>query len=193
MGGKGGEILLDRLVVADVCQHGVKHWNFGAIGGNRKSGLGHERQQACSFQGYGFSAGVWASDDQLAAVAFELYADRDYRETFRFQISFEQMMPCVMQQQASCARRTAEAAAPTWLLLSLNMVAGQLCFYAVVIFGEPGLGELQFQFLQSILRGADLFSPCADALGHLEQNAMDFAQFFFQEPYEFVVLLDRLQ
>src|ERR1019366_2092414 len=51
---------------------------FGSIGGDRNSRLRHQCQQPHGFQGYCFSAGVGAGDDQLAAGAFQFDADRNY-------------------------------------------------------------------------------------------------------------------
>ncbi len=65
--GEGGKILLDRLVVADVGEDGVEDGEFGAVGGDGKSGLRHQGEQADGFQGDGFAAGVGAGDDELAA------------------------------------------------------------------------------------------------------------------------------
>src|SRR5579863_5690361 len=84
VGGKGGKILLDRLVVADVGENGVEDGEFGAVGGDGKSGLGHQREQADGFQGDGFAAGVGAGDDELAAGAFEFDGDGDDGRIFQF-------------------------------------------------------------------------------------------------------------
>ena len=42
VGGEGGEILLDGLVVADVGEDGVEDGEFGTVGGYGKAGLGHQ-------------------------------------------------------------------------------------------------------------------------------------------------------
>ncbi len=65
VGGKGGEILLDGLRVADVGQNGVADGKIGALGGDGDSGLGHEDEQAHGFEADGFAAGVGAADDEL--------------------------------------------------------------------------------------------------------------------------------
>ena len=67
VGGEGGEILLDGLVVADVGEDGVEDGELGAVGGDGDAGLGHQGEQADGFQGDGFAAGVGAGDDELAA------------------------------------------------------------------------------------------------------------------------------
>ena len=44
--GKSGEVLLDRLVVADIGENGVEYGHFGAVGGDWNSGLRHQGEQA---------------------------------------------------------------------------------------------------------------------------------------------------
>ena len=65
VGGKGGEILLDGLRVADVGEDGVTDGQVGALGRDGDSGLGHENEQAHGFEADGFAAGVGAADDEL--------------------------------------------------------------------------------------------------------------------------------
>ena len=89
MGGKRREILLDGLVVSDVRQHGIEDGKFGAARWNWNAGLCHECQQADGLQRNRFSSGIRASDDELAAVIFQLNRERDNVGPFRFQISFE--------------------------------------------------------------------------------------------------------
>ena len=88
MCGKGGEILFDRLVVADVTEHAVEDRQFGTVGGHGQPGLRHQGEQANGFQRDGFAARIWAGDDELAAFAFEFDGDRDDRTAFGFQVSF---------------------------------------------------------------------------------------------------------
>ena len=75
MRGKGGEILFDGLIVADIGEYRVEDWHLGAVSGNRNSGLRHHGQQSERFQGDGFAAGVGAGDHKLPAVAFEFDGD----------------------------------------------------------------------------------------------------------------------
>ncbi len=77
MRGKRREILLDRLIVADVGENGVENRQVGAIRRDGNAGLRHQREQAQRFQGDGFAAGVGAGDYELAMVAFELDGDGD--------------------------------------------------------------------------------------------------------------------
>ncbi len=82
MGGEGGEILLDGLIVADVGEHGVEDGELGSVGRDGDSGLRHEGEEADGFQGDGFAAGVGAGDDQLAGFAFEFDGDGNYGGAF---------------------------------------------------------------------------------------------------------------
>ena len=66
---KRGQVLLDRLVVADVGEDGVEDRQLGALGRNRNSRLRHQRQQSDGLQRDGLAAGVGAADDELAMLA----------------------------------------------------------------------------------------------------------------------------
>ena len=101
VGGKRRKILLDRLVVADIGQHGIEDRQLGAIRGNGNAGLRHQGQQANRFQGNGFSAGVGAGDDKFETFAFEFDADGNDVPTFCFQVSFQQRVAGVDQNQPS--------------------------------------------------------------------------------------------
>ncbi len=82
VGGERRKILLDRLIVADVGEHGVEYGKLGAVGGNGKPGLRHQSEKADGFQGDRLAAGVWAGDDELPAFAFQFHADRDDGDAF---------------------------------------------------------------------------------------------------------------
>ena len=82
--GKCRKILLDRLIVADVGEHGIEDRHLGAIGGDGNAGLRHQREQTDGFQRDGFAAGVGAGDHELAAVAFELDGDGNDGCAFKF-------------------------------------------------------------------------------------------------------------
>ena len=75
--GKGGEVLLDGLRVADVGQDGVADGKLGALGGDGDSGLGHEDEQADGFEADGFASGVGAADDELTVDGFHFKGERD--------------------------------------------------------------------------------------------------------------------
>src|SRR5579883_956787 len=87
---KRREVLLDRLVVADVGQHGVEYREFGAIGGNWDTGLRHQREQANSLERNRLAAGVRTRNHELALFAGELNADRHDVCTLCFEIALEQ-------------------------------------------------------------------------------------------------------
>src|SRR2546423_9623186 len=64
---------------------------------------------------------------------------------------------------------------------------------AVVIFCELRLRKLQFKFRKHLDGDSDFPSTLSNLARHLQQNAMHLSQFVFQQAYQFVVLLDRLQ
>ena len=63
--GESRKILLNRLVVANVGQHGIEHRKLRAVRGNREPGLRHQRQQADALERDSLAASVWAGDDEL--------------------------------------------------------------------------------------------------------------------------------
>ena len=87
VGGESRKILLDRLIVADIGEHGVEDRQLGAVGGHWNSRLCHQRQETDRFQRYRFTAGVGTGDDELAACAFEFDCDRDNRRVLELKIS----------------------------------------------------------------------------------------------------------
>ena len=145
--GKRREILLNRLIVADVGEDGVENRQFGAVGGDGNAGLRHQSEQANGFQRHRFAAGVGAGDDELARAqshvshgshvsqrrrdmghptlrhpSFEFDGDGDNVDTFGFEISLEQRVASVVEEQAGFASpgpfdfaqgRLAGAAVPT--------------------------------------------------------------------------------
>ena len=174
------KILLDGLVVADIGQHRIKYGQLGAVRGNWNAGLRHQRQQAHGFQGNSFSAGVWTGDDQFKIFAFEFDADRNDLPTLGFQVSLQQRVAGVDQNQPSGARPGQPwAAVPTWFLLVFN----DHYRHAVVVFGETRLGELQLQFPQHPDRLQDQLRVFADPPRHLDQDAVNLGQFFIQQPH----------
>ena len=66
--GERREVLLDRLVVADVGEDCVEDGQLGAIGRHGNSRLRHQSQQAHGLERDGFAAGVGAADDDLAVL-----------------------------------------------------------------------------------------------------------------------------
>ena len=98
MGGKGGQALLDALLVPHICQHPVKHPEMAAVfGGNLKATLGHEGQQADGFQCHGLAAGVGAGDDQRVILIPQLQRNGHRLGTV------QQRMPCPPQNDAPLA------------------------------------------------------------------------------------------
>ena len=97
-------ILLDRLVVADIGEHGVEDGQFGAVGGDRQSRLRHEREQTHRFERDGLAAGVRAGDDELATVVLEFDCHWDYGASFGFEVSLEQWMAGVVEEEIGFRR-----------------------------------------------------------------------------------------
>jgi hypothetical protein len=64
--GKRRQVLLDRLVIADVGKDRVEDGQLGAVGRNRDARLRHQGQQSDGLQPYRLAAGVGAADDELA-------------------------------------------------------------------------------------------------------------------------------
>ena len=64
---------------------------------------------------------------------------------------------------------------------------------ALVLFGEAGFGELQFQLAEDIDGDEDGLGLLAEAGGHFEEDAVDLALLVFEKADEFVVLLDGFE
>ena len=62
--------------------------------------------------------------------------------------------------------------------------------HTLVVLGEAGLDELQFQLSKHRGRRRNFNRVLPDLCGHLHQNAMDLCQFLFQQADQFIVLLD---
>ena len=65
--------------------------------------------------------------------------------------------------------------------------------YAVVVFGEAGFGELEFEFGEDVGGGQNRIRVFADLARHFQQDAMDLGLFFIQQAHQFVVLLDGFE
>ena len=74
--GEGAEVLLDRLVVADIGQHLLEERKLGLGGGHGQAGLRHQAEQPDGLQRDRFAAGVGAADEQRAALLVEFQTDR---------------------------------------------------------------------------------------------------------------------
>ena len=76
VGGKRAEVFLDRLIVADIRQHLLEHRELGLGRGHRQARLRHQAEQPQGLQRHRFAAGIGTADQQRAALAVELQADR---------------------------------------------------------------------------------------------------------------------
>ena len=85
-----------------------------------------------------------------------------------------------MQQQASVA-----------LLGPVGLAQGYCD--TVVVFGEAGFRELEFQFTENLDCSQNFLRSFADALGHLDEDSVNFEQLFFQQANQFVVLFNCFQ
>ena len=69
MGREGTETLLDTLFIADIGKDVLKDSQLGSLKGrNMEAGLSHKGKKSYGFQGNGFTAGVWACDDEKIKV-----------------------------------------------------------------------------------------------------------------------------
>src|SRR5277367_6619912 len=64
---------------------------------------------------------------------------------------------------------------------------------AVVVFGEAGFGELEFQFSKNVGSIQNGFGVLSDLARHFREDAMHLELFFIQQADEFVVLLDGFE
>ena len=72
MGGVGGEVVLETLLVADVDEDVVEDTGAGVFaGGDGKSALEHVLEQADGFETDGLAAGVGAGDEEQASAIAE--------------------------------------------------------------------------------------------------------------------------
>src|ERR1019366_4279711 len=65
--------------------------------------------------------------------------------------------------------------------------------YAVIVLGEAGFGELEFEFGEDVGGGQDRVGVFSDVARHLQQDAMNLGEFFIQQAHQFVVLLDGFE
>ena len=174
---------------------GVENRQVGAIRRDGNAGLRHQREQAERFQGDGLAAGVGSGDHELAMVAFELDGDGDDLRVLELQIALEERMSGAVEEQASFARLgRARAPVPTQALVRTRaLVPTQAHRHAVVVFGEAGFGELEFEFGEDVGGGQNRIRVFADLARHFKQDAMDLALFFIQQAHQFVILLDGFE
>ncbi len=103
--GKGAEIFLDGLVVADIRQHLLEERKLGFQRRNRKARLRHQAEQSDGFQGDRFAAGVGTADQQRVAVFGEFQADRHRLVLTAPQHVLQQRMARFAQQQSVAEAR----------------------------------------------------------------------------------------
>src|SRR5208282_2012174 len=186
---KGREILLDRLIVADIGQNGVENRHVGAGRGNWNARLRHQSEQAERFQGDSLAPGVGTGDDELAAFAFKFDGNGDNLPVLEFQIAFEEWMTSAVKKQASFARHGLKRSP----ILTRALVPRKAYGYTVVVFGEAGFGELEFQFGQDVGCGQNRIRVFADLACHLQEDAMNLGLFLIEQADQFVVLLDGFE
>ena len=174
--GKSRKVLLDRLVVADIGQHGVEDREFRRVRRHGQARLRHQRQQADGLQCNRLASRVRPGYDQLALVVREFDGDRHHAQSPGAQGPLQQRMAGAAQYEPRLGALPRESYLGT-----------------VVVFGKARFGELQFDFGQHVGCKRDGVGLRGDALGHLQQDAVDFGLLFFQQPHQLVVLLDGLQ
>lgn len=148
MGGKGGEVLLDRLRVADVAEHVAEHGDLGAVRrGDKQPAARHQAEQPAHFQRHRLAAGVRAGNEQ----EFISLSQRDGDGHRRLRV--EQRMPPLFDAQHSLRVEPRAHGAGT---------------VAVFRFGEGGvdLGE-KGNIRREVVRQR------ADAAGKRRKDALD--------------------
>ena len=79
MAAEGGEVLLQRLLIADVGQHRVAPGQLrDAAAGQKQPGSRHQGGQPQAFEGHGFAAGVGAGDGDHPQGRLNLQAHRHH-------------------------------------------------------------------------------------------------------------------
>ena len=80
MAAEGGEVLLQRLLIADISQHlGAPRQARTAAAGHKQAGAGHQHRQAHALKGHGFAAGVGAGDRHHPQPLMHPHAHRHHR------------------------------------------------------------------------------------------------------------------
>ena len=92
MTGECGQALCNGLLIANVCQNGIKGRKFAAVaGGNMQAALGHQGQQTDGLQGDSLTTGVWAGDDHGVEILAQMDGNRHNH------LGIDQRMPCFPQ------------------------------------------------------------------------------------------------
>ncbi len=171
MRGKSAEVLLDRLVVADIGQDLFEERQFRRGARHGQTGLGHQRDHPDGLQRYGLAAGVRAADQERAAILVESQRERDDPFGALAEHINEERMAGVFEMQAFAENRDA----------------------AVEIHREFGFGEDQIERRHDLGRDANGVAIDSEAAGQLTQDAKHFAHFFFLQADEFVVEVDGFE
>ena len=75
MGGEGGEILLDRLIIADIGEHGIEDGQFCMVSGHGKARLRHQCEKSDGLQRNGLATSVGARKHEFPTLAVEFNRD----------------------------------------------------------------------------------------------------------------------
>ena len=161
---KGGQTLLDALLVADIRQDMAEDRQDAAVrGGDVQAALVHGREQADRLERNGLAAGVRAGDDERVEAAAELDVDR--------------------HGLGLVEQRMARAAEDQSLALGVGLAA-------VELVGELGLGKDQIQPDQYLVVGVDVVAVLGAVGGELCEDALDLKLFLGRELAQLVVGLD---
>ena len=144
--GERAQILLDRLVVADIGEHLFKQRELGLDGGNGQRRLRHQAEQSDGLQGHRLAAGIGTADQQRAAVLRQFQTDRHGGLVPAAQHVLEQRMARVFEQQAVAEARDD----------------------AIELAGEAALREDQLEFRHRDQRLPNGVAVAAQAVGHLD-------------------------
>ena len=147
VGREGGEILLNALLIADVCQDVAEHRQVAAVvGGDMQAALVHGGKQADGLDGDGLAAGIGAGDHQGIKAVSQLQADGHGLGLI------QQRVPGPAQDNAP------------------GLTGGAL---TVQFIAELGLGKDQIQPYQNLKVGRNIV-PMLRAVGRqLRQDAVD--------------------
>ena len=87
------------MIVANVSENGLEDRQVCTVGRHRHTSLRHQSEQSDGLQRHGLAASVGARDNKLAAVAFELQADRNDLLILQLQVALKKRMPGAMKDQ----------------------------------------------------------------------------------------------
>ena len=103
-------------------------------------------------------------------------------------------MAGVVQNEASFIRvGRPRTVGVTPALLSRVIVFANPDSNTVVVFGESGLGKLHLQLAEDIHCCANGVGIFGDAARHFQEDAANLHLLFFQQPHQFIILLDGFE